>query len=180
MTETLYRPITIPADTLARIWREQQRFIVYRGELEIQRGDRLRFDTLARQFGHGVDLTSDERSIRSDERPILVLASFVTAQGQPSGQLVVGFETIEHWTDDQLHGLDASGWEGRSGLMVGKVARTRPHPQQDEIDRLAKLIRENSIKNAPLKMQERAWDLKKQLHAIAPGHTLLKGWEAKK
>lgn len=161
MTETLYRPITVAADTLARIWREQQRFIVYRGELEIQRGDRLRFES-------------------GDGSPILVLVSFVTAQGQPSGQLVVGFETIEHWTDDQLHGLDASGWEGRSGLMVGKVARSKPHPQQGEIDRLAKLIRENSIKNAPLKMQERAWDLKKQLHAIAPGHTLLKGWEGKK
>lgn len=174
MTETLYRPITIPADTLARIWREQQRFIVYRGELEIQRGDRLRFEI------QPTACLDQSRPLRADEMPIHVLASFVTAQGQPSGQLVVGFETIEHWTDDQLHGLDASGWEGRSGLMVGKMARSKPHPQQDEIDRLAKLIRENSIKNAPLKMQERAWDLKKQLHAIAPGHTLLKGWEAKK
>lgn len=170
MTETPYRPITVTTDTLARIWREQQRLIVYRGELEIQRGDRLRIEPT----------WLDHSNKSQDQQPILVLVSFVTAQGQPSGQLVVGFETIEHWTDDQLHGLDASGWEGRSGVMVGKVARTRPHPQQGEIDRLAKLIRENTTTKATLKMKEHAWDLNKQLHAIAPDHPLLKGWESKK
>lgn len=170
MTETLYRPITVTADTLARIWREQQRFIVYRGELEIQRGDRLRIESS----------WPDTPNKSQELAPILVLVSFVTAQGQPSGQLIVGFETIEHWTDEQLLGLDASGWEGRSGLMVGKMARSKPHPQQDEIDRLAKLIRENTLKNAPIAMQERAWEFKKQLHAIMPGHPLLKGWEGKK
>lgn len=163
---SIYREIIIQPDTLARIWNEQQRFIVYRGAMEIQRGDAVR-------------LTAPERikPTRLDERPILVLVSFITTQGQPSGQFVVGFETIAHWTDDQLHGLDACGWEHRATMSVGKVARTRPHPQQPEIDRLVKLIKENSADRAPIAMLKRCGDFRRELRAICPDHPILKGWK---
>ena len=163
---SIYREIIIQPDTLARIWNEQQRFIVYRGDMDIQRGDTVHLS--APKHIHPT---------KQDERPILVLVSFVTSHGQPAGQLVVGFETIAHWTDDQLHSLHASGWEGRASRPVGKTARIRLHPQQPEIDHLVKLIKTNSMENAPIAMVRRCGEFRRELRAICPDHPILKGWK---
>lgn len=162
---SIYREIIIQPDTLARIWNEQQRFIVFSGSIEIQRGDTLQMSLAPGRLNLS----------RQDEQPILVLVTFVTSHGQPAGQVVVGFETIAHWTDDHLHGLHASGWEGRATRSIGRTARTRPHPQQPEIDRLVKLIKENSIANAPIAMLKRCGDFRRELRAICPDHPILRG-----
>lgn len=164
---TLYYPITIPADTLSRIWRDSQRVIVYPNAAhDIQRGDRVQFRC-----------AEERETCTSDLKPLLALVSYVTSVGQPAGQIVVGFESIQHLTDEQLHGLDSVGWLTRAQRPLGREVKLPPHPQQSEIDRLVKLIKENSAAKAPIAMLKRCGDFRRELRAICPDHQALKGWK---
>jgi hypothetical protein len=157
-------PIIVDAVTFTRIWNERQRVLVLETGQDIQRGDQIRIQP--NQQPDGVP-----------GKVIPALVTYLTTQAQMDRTVVIGFDTLTHLTDEQLMSADFAGWQGR----VSNVRPLRSHDGltdevRAEVNRLAELIRENSVRKAPLSMIQRCNEFKAQLHAIHPEHPLLKGW----